>query len=354
MTTSIDRTPQSNVVGALATSSGCTNQLLHCCKLVLGSIIIYTFSSGFYNGTSTLAGIIGTVKAQGMEGFVLVANPSYGDYIAEPMPLIPRVEDAKAILHYYEEKTKRNKKGNAKEFGALAAVGEGRLASFTGRSLIDTKSGQPGPHQCFRTFPQSISTPHVAGIAALMKQHNPSWTPSMIVYAISTTSSKYDHLGHAIMEEGYEVNTLLPATPFDYGSGFVNPNRVVDPGLVLSSGMKFKPHCTNNIVSARGFSVMKITSFPGSLCMGKSAPLNGFLWDVSLQAKWNSLRITLLVTKVSGSGANFDVHDRGFRVGGDEVLEEKVGVGAGVVGGRDDNGAVECQEKGADGGWDDE
>ncbi|KOM43809.1 hypothetical protein LR48_Vigan05g141400 [Vigna angularis] len=166
-----------------------------------------------------------------MEGFVLVANPSYGDYIAEPMPLIPRVEDAKAILHYYEEKTKRNKKGNAKEFGALAAVGEGRLASFTGRSLIDTKSGQPGPHQCFRTFPQSISTPHVAGIAALMKQHNPSWTPSMIVYAISTTSSKYDHLGHAIMEEGYEVNTLLPATPFDYGSGFVNPNRVVDPGL---------------------------------------------------------------------------------------------------------------------------
>ncbi|BAT92381.1 hypothetical protein VIGAN_07108400 [Vigna angularis var. angularis] len=69
-----------------------------------------------------------------------------------------------------------------------------------------------------------------------MKQHNPSWTPSMIVYAISTTSSKYDHLGHAIMEEGYEVNTLLPATPFDYGSGFVNPNRVVDPGLVLSSG----------------------------------------------------------------------------------------------------------------------
>ncbi|XP_017424692.1 subtilisin-like protease SBT2.4 [Vigna angularis] len=80
-----------------------------------------------------------------MEGFVLVANPSYGDYIAEPMPLIPRVEDAKAILHYYEEKTKRNKKGNAKEFGALAAVGEGRLASFTGRSLIVSRFSSRGP-----------------------------------------------------------------------------------------------------------------------------------------------------------------------------------------------------------------
>jgi len=70
-------------------------------RVVLGSIIICTFSGGFYNGTSTLAAVIGTVKALGMEGFVLVANPSYGDYIAEPMPfafsgiLIPRAKDAK-------------------------------------------------------------------------------------------------------------------------------------------------------------------------------------------------------------------------------------------------------------------
>jgi len=82
----------------------------------------------------------------------------------------------------------------------------------------------------------SMSTPHVAGIAALIKQHNPLWTPSMIASAISTTSSKYDNLGEPIMAEGLEVNSLFPATPFEYGSGFVNPNRAVDPGLVLSSG----------------------------------------------------------------------------------------------------------------------
>ncbi|KOM42501.1 hypothetical protein LR48_Vigan05g010500 [Vigna angularis] len=57
---------------------------------------------------------------------------------------------------------------------------------------------------------------------------------------------------------------------------------------------------------------------------------------------------------VAGSGADFDVHDGGFGVGGDEVLEEKVGVGAGAVGGGDDDGAMECQEEGADGGWDGE
>jgi len=54
------------------------------------------------------------------------------------------------------------------------------------------------------------------------------------------------------------------------------------------------------------------------------------------------------------SGADFDVHDGGFGVGRDEVLEEEVGVGAGAVGGGDDGGAVECREEGADGGGDGE
>ena len=70
-------------------------------NIVMGNIIICTFSAGFNNGTSTLNAIIGTSKALGLEGFILVANPNYGDYIAEPIPfavsgiMIPRVDDAK-------------------------------------------------------------------------------------------------------------------------------------------------------------------------------------------------------------------------------------------------------------------
>lgn len=82
-----------------------------------------------------------------------------------------------------------------------------------------------------------MATPHVAGIAALIKQYNPSWTPSTIASAISTTSSKYDNLGEPMMAEGYETNILHPSTPFEYGAGIVNPNRAIDPGLVLPSGM---------------------------------------------------------------------------------------------------------------------
>lgn len=81
-----------------------------------------------------------------------------------------------------------------------------------------------------------MATPHVAGIAALIKQYNPSWTPSMIASAISTTSTKYDNFGEHIMAEGSEINSLYPSTPFDYGAGMINPNSAIDPGLVLTSG----------------------------------------------------------------------------------------------------------------------
>lgn len=81
-----------------------------------------------------------------------------------------------------------------------------------------------------------MSTPHVAGIAALIKQYYPLWTPSMIASAISTTSSKYDNLGEHMMAEGFEADKLLPSTPFEHGTGFANPNCAINPGLVLSSG----------------------------------------------------------------------------------------------------------------------
>ncbi|KAG4997181.1 hypothetical protein JHK85_028620 [Glycine max] len=199
-------------------------------KTVLGSIIICTFSAGFNNGTSTLHAIIGTSKALGLEGFILVANPNYGDYIAEPIPfavsgiMIPRVDDDK----HYEEQTKRDRKGTTTEFGAMATVGEGRIASFTGRSPIVR-------HNFSLLSGTSMSTPHVAGIAALIKQYNPLLTPAMIASAISTTSSKYDNLGEHMMAEGFEASSLLPSTPFEYGVGFVSPNCAIDPGLLLES-----------------------------------------------------------------------------------------------------------------------
>lgn len=76
-------------------------------RLVVGSIVICTFSEGFYNGTSTLKAIINTARALGFMGFVLVANPAYGDFIAEPIPftvsgiMVPNVTNSQ--VHIYQQ-----------------------------------------------------------------------------------------------------------------------------------------------------------------------------------------------------------------------------------------------------------
>lgn len=81
-----------------------------------------------------------------------------------------------------------------------------------------------------------MATPHIAGISALIKQHNPSWSPSMIASAMSTTATKHDNYGDPIKAQGFGANTLYPAAPFGFGAGLVDPTRALDPGLVFSSG----------------------------------------------------------------------------------------------------------------------
>ena len=71
----------------------------------------------------------------------------------------------------------------------------------------------------------SMSAPHVAGLAALLKQQHPDWTPMMIKSALMT--SAYDVL------DGPNTNPLVI---FRQGAGHVKPNSAADPGLVYSAG----------------------------------------------------------------------------------------------------------------------
>lgn len=84
----------------------------------------------------------------------------------------------------------------------------------------------------------SMSAPHVAGIAALIKQKFPSFSPSAIASALSTTASLYDKNGGPIMAQRAYANPDLnqsPATPFDMGSGFVNATAALNAGLIFDS-----------------------------------------------------------------------------------------------------------------------
>jgi subtilisin family serine protease len=70
----------------------------------------------------------------------------------------------------------------------------------------------------------SMSSPHVAGLAALLKQIHPDWSPMMIKSALMTSA------GDVI--DGPNTNPLVI---FRQGGGHVAPNKAADPGLVYNS-----------------------------------------------------------------------------------------------------------------------
>jgi subtilisin family serine protease len=70
----------------------------------------------------------------------------------------------------------------------------------------------------------SMSSPHVAGVAALIKQAHPSWTPAEIKSAMLTTATS------VLLADG-----TTDTDGNGYGAGHVNPLRAIDPGLVYSA-----------------------------------------------------------------------------------------------------------------------
>ncbi|HET9693159.1 MAG TPA: S8 family serine peptidase [Steroidobacteraceae bacterium] len=75
----------------------------------------------------------------------------------------------------------------------------------------------------------SMSSPHVAGIAAVLKHRNPSWTPMMIKSALMTT-------GYDVLDGGTPAPNTNPVLIFRQGAGHVKPTVAADPGVVYNSG----------------------------------------------------------------------------------------------------------------------
>ncbi|CAN4123018.1 unnamed protein product [Withania somnifera] len=76
----------------------------------------------------------------------------------------------------------------------------------------------------------SMSCPHISGIAALVKAHNPSWSPSAIRSAIMTTAIQTNNLKAPITTVSGSV-----ATPYDIGAGEASPSGALNPGLVYET-----------------------------------------------------------------------------------------------------------------------
>jgi hypothetical protein len=74
----------------------------------------------------------------------------------------------------------------------------------------------------------SMSSPHVAGLALLLRQAHPGWSPAAIKSALMTT-------GYATLDDGL-AGAQNGKLPWSQGAGHVDPNKAVNPGLVYDAG----------------------------------------------------------------------------------------------------------------------
>jgi hypothetical protein len=79
----------------------------------------------------------------------------------------------------------------------------------------------------------SMSSPHVAGAAALLTALHPDWTPGQIKSALMTTADA------SVVKEDGET----PADPFDDGSGRIDLSGAGSPGLTIwATGQEYIDH----------------------------------------------------------------------------------------------------------------
>jgi subtilisin family serine protease len=71
----------------------------------------------------------------------------------------------------------------------------------------------------------SMSAPHVAGVAALLKDLHPTWSPMAVKSSLMTSASD--------VLDGPNTNPLVI---FRQGAGHIKPNSAADPGLVYDAG----------------------------------------------------------------------------------------------------------------------
>ncbi|WRX33543.1 Peptidase S8/S53 domain - like 10 [Theobroma cacao] len=112
----------------------------------------------------------------------------------------------------------------------------------------------------------SMSCPHISAVAAIIKSTQTSWSPAAIKSAIMTTATVLDNTEHLIGREPTGTKT----TPFDYGSGHINPTKALEPGLIYD----FDSSDIINFLCSTGASPAQLKNLTGhpTYCQNSSIP----------------------------------------------------------------------------------
>ncbi len=166
----------------------------------------------------------------------------------------------------------------------------------------DILAGVAPPNNSGRLFDlfsgTSMSSPHVAGLAALFKELQPTWSPMAIKSALMTT-------GVDVLDGGTppaaETNPVLI---FRQGAGHVQPNAAANPGLVFDSGFD----------DWLGF--LCGTQLPTSFCTSAGVPVldpsNLNTASIAIGDLAGVQTVTRKVTNVGGNPATYTLSHTGM------------------------------------------
>ncbi|CAI5537524.1 unnamed protein product [Closterium sp. Naga37s-1] len=158
------------------------------------------------------------------------------------------------------------------------------------------KIGEPGTTA--RLSGTSMSTPHLAGLAALIIQKFPNWTPAQVMSALMTTARVTDTSNSPIKSAG---SGERDATPWDMGAGHVFPLAMLDPGLTYD--VREKDY--QNFLAGQDANRAK-KEFPGA-SLTPLAVRNLNLPTITLPCLQGSVQVTRTVTCVGSSVSTYSV-----------------------------------------------
>ena len=102
----------------------------------------------------------------------------------------------------------------------ITAPGVRILAATTDTPMF----GEPGSQVAYLSG-TSMSSPHIAGMAALLMDQHPEWAPAQVKSALMTSAYQ-----GVTKEDG-----STPADPFDFGAGHAAPVSAMEPGLTFDA-----------------------------------------------------------------------------------------------------------------------
>ncbi len=158
----------------------------------------------------------------------------------------------------------------------------------------------------------SMSSPHVAGSAALIVSLHPDWTPGQIKSALMTTATT------AVVKD----DLTTPADPYDFGAGRIDLTKAGDPGLTFdATAADFHAAATDTLRKGVDINVPSI-NIPG---------LAGAVTTARVAKNVTNHRLSYRATVKAPAGATITVTPSTFDVNPGQSIKLKIEINGGKL-----------------------